>query len=269
MIRPSDFVRVMRLAARQAGAVARQLRGRVIHEHKPGQSSAESEAVTAVDRATQDVVLHLLHDAFPGIGIDAEEDTATVALFPAAAPALVVLDPIDGTLNYTRGSDDYAVMAALSIDGLYQASIIDFPEYEVVYWATLGGGCFRARQGGAEERVQIAGAPDRILVSPKVPRSWRQRLASLALEVEVSRCSAVDASAPAIGRARAGVAEGRADRRRAIGFLLTLEAGGHVLFGEHTWRGEDPASIDAQCAFTITAESPAYAEQLRAAIEGP
>jgi hypothetical protein len=82
--------------------------------------------------------------------------------------------------------------------------------------------------------------------------------------VEVSRCSAVDASAPALGRAKAGVAEGRADRRRTIGFLLTLEAGGHVVYGDRAWNGEDPDSVAAPCVLTIAAASRALGPCARA-----
>lgn len=93
--------------------------------------------------------------------------------------------------------------------------------------------------------------PDAILVSPRVSPRWIARLGSLAHSVEVSRCSAVDASAPAIGRARGEIARGRADRRRAIGLLLTREAGGHVLFGERVWRGEDPAGLPVSAALAL------------------
>ena len=41
-----------------------------------------------------------LHDRHPELRLPAEEDTATVALFTGACEALVVLDPIDGTLHH-------------------------------------------------------------------------------------------------------------------------------------------------------------------------
>src|SRR5688572_7819916 len=112
------FIDAFSLAARQAGAVARRLQGEVRLRQKGG-STPESAALTAVDLATQDVILLALRRALPDVAVDAEEDTETVALFEPAAPgrALVVIDPVDGTLNYSAGSTDYAVMGSLVADG--------------------------------------------------------------------------------------------------------------------------------------------------------
>lgn len=81
-----DFVRVMRLGALQAGAVARHLRGRV-------------GAVTAADRAAQDVSLHLLRDAFSDLAVDAEGGRGRGRAVRAGRAR-------------PRGSDDYAVTAS-------------------------------------------------------------------------------------------------------------------------------------------------------------
>src|SRR5688572_24641297 len=112
---PERFVEVFRVAALQAGQVARYLQGQVQKHEKPGEVTAESAALTAVDLAAQDVILHQLWAAEPRLRIDAEEDTELVSRFqdaPEDAP-LVVIDPVDGTLNYTLGSQDYAVMGSL------------------------------------------------------------------------------------------------------------------------------------------------------------
>jgi fructose-1,6-bisphosphatase/inositol monophosphatase family enzyme len=262
-----QFVRLFRIAALQAGAVARHLQGKTRTESKGG-GTPEAQALTAVDLATQDVILHLLHAEMPEVAMDAEEDTPTVALFePADAQrALVVVDPVDGTLNYIRGSRDYAVMGALLREGRYTAAVVHFPVHGTSYWAVRGEGCFEVDHLGQETRCTVAGAADRIFHSPRTPKAWRSRLAALTTDVSLCRCSAVDGSAPVTGRARASIAEGRADRRRAIALFLSWEAGATVLMGEHRWQGEDPETLPAGFGPTVVADTADMAQAIRRAV---
>lgn len=264
-IDPHRFVTVLRASARQAGAVARHLQGKVRIEHKRERGIPESTVVTAVDRATQEVLLLRLHEAFPDVAVDAEEDTETVLRFAEEAPGrdLVVLDPVDGTLAYTRGSDDWAVMGALIRDGVFVASLVHFPAHALTCWAVRGEGAWIAR--GDAEGARIAPmprSPDDLLVAPLVDRHHVDRVRALRLNPVRSRCSAVDATAPAIGRARASIAGDRADRRRALGFLVTTESGGAVRFGDHAWAGEDPVRLSRHAAPTVAADSAELAEAI-------
>jgi len=264
------FIGCFRLAARQVGSVARHLQGRVKAQKKSGHGSPEGEALTAVDLAAQEIILHALLDALPEAAVDAEEDTALLDRFPAedGRRPVVIVDPIDGTLNYIRESRDYAVMAALSAEGYYRAAVVHFPAYGEMLWAMRGEGCWR--QTGAEppRRVTVGNLPRTVLVTPAVPAEERAALEAIGLSVRQSRCSAVDASAPANGAAAASVAVKRAGRRRAVGFLLTLEAGGVVRHAGKSWQGEDPgtqlAPVDGS---VIVAASAELADRIAAALQ--
>lgn len=265
---PALFVEVFRAAAAQAAAVARSLQGEVRRRSKPGDGSPEAEALSAADLACQELILLRLAEVWPGLGMDAEEDSPALGLFGAAEPGrpTVVLDPIDGSRNYLAGSNDYAVMAALIDEGLYQASVVHFPARHVCYWAIRGDGCHRHYDGGAVQRLSVGVPPPRLLIPPRFPALARRRLRALGDEVLVSRCSAIDAAAPALGRARGAVNLDAPDRRRAIGFLLTLEAGGAVLFGDRLWRGEDMAGNPWTAGAHAVAESPRAAAALLQAV---
>jgi fructose-1,6-bisphosphatase/inositol monophosphatase family enzyme len=265
MVDPEQLIDVLRRAARQAGAVALHLQGKVAVERKEAGGLPESEAVTGVDRAAQDVLLLRLHEAFPDVAVDAEESTDAVALFPPEAPdrSLVVLDPVDGTLAYTRGSRDWAVMGALIERGRFVASLVAFPCHDLTCWAMRGGGAWLARGHGPAERIaRLPASPDELLVAPLVPRHRMARLEALGLKAVRSRVSAVDSTAPALGRARASVTGDTADRRRALGFLITLEAGGAVRFGDRAWDGEDPVTLDVGDVPTVAADSASLAERI-------
>lgn len=201
---PQRFIDIFRIAALQAGSVASRLQGEVRTQRKAGAASPEAQALTAVDLATQDVVLHLLH-----------------ALLPQEAGA-----------------------------------------HHMTAWAIRGSGCWRQSEGESPLRIARPQPPDRILITPRTSPDCRRRLASLAAETQVSRCSAVDASAPALGRAKAALSPKRSDRWRAIGYLLTLEAGGHVQLGDQVWRGEDPDALGSDAAPSIVASSRALAREI-------
>jgi fructose-1,6-bisphosphatase/inositol monophosphatase family enzyme len=228
----------------------------------------ESSAVSVADYATQDVVLYALHAGLPGIAVDAEEDTDTVRLFPPPVPgrSLVVVDPVDGSLNYLRGSADFAVMGSLIRGGRYDASLIHFPVAGTTWWAVRGEGCWREDASGERRRIGVAGAPEVVMYTPRSPRSWRGRLGEVAAEVVLSRCSAVDSAAPALGRACAAVSDGRPDRRRAIGYLLVTEAGGTVLIGGRPWQGEDPAPLPRDASPAVVADTEERARRVAALI---
>lgn len=242
MAQRTSFIDVFSAAATQAGAVARHLQGEIGDRSKTGEETPEAAALSAADLAAQDVILLRLGEALSDVAVDAEEDTATARRFPRPAPErpLVVLDPIDGSLAYLRGSPDYAVMGAWIEGGVYRASLMYFPAWRETYWAVRGGGCYRRPDGGEAGRVSLGELPPRILVPPPTPRGIHQRVAELGYRVEVSRCSAIDTAAPALGRAVGSANADPPDRRRAIGFLLCVEAGGAVLFEHGHWRGEDP-----------------------------
>ncbi len=261
------FIRVFSLAALQAAHVARRLQGNVPswskHEDTP-----EGAALTTADLAAQDVLLEPLRAAFPGVALDAEEDTALAGTFPEESRQrdLIVIDPIDGTLNYSRGSREYAVMGAYLRGGRYEAAVVAFPEYQTLYYALVNNGCWRMEEGPPFERVRVAdleNLPDEVLLTPRAPRDWDQRLREAGWTPRRSHCSAVDASAPATGSACAAVSEHGTDRRRAIGLLLTLEAGGTVRTGGRNWARRDPGRDDVTKGALVVAANDDLAGRLR------
>jgi fructose-1,6-bisphosphatase/inositol monophosphatase family enzyme len=157
-------------------------------------------------------------------------------------------------------------MGSLVREGRFTASLVHFPVSGATVWAVRGEGCWREEASGERRRIGVAGAPDVVMVTPRSPRRWRTRLTEVAAEVVVSRCSAVDSSAPALGRARGAISEGLPDRRRAIGYLLTTEAGGVVTLGGNRWRGEDPARLSRDAGPAVAADSDRTAAAILAAV---
>jgi len=264
----SHFIEVFRLAALQAGWVTRRLQGEVRSKSKKGERSPERAALTSVDLAAQDIILLLLHEAFPQLNMDAEEETDTLGFFPATdtqRPTIVV-DPVDGTLNYSEGSRDYAVMGAWIEAGVYRSALVYFPHLGETYWASQGHGCRLEKGGKTPEEVTIGRLPARVLVTSEVSKQQCEAVRDIGFEVMRTRCSAVDATAPITGRAAAALSSGRPDRRRAIGCFPTLEAGGVLWTGDRWWAGEDPLTMPTYIGSTILADSKDTVERILRAV---
>lgn len=258
------FVEVFRLAARQAGAVARHLQGEVGRRDKAGESSPEAAALTPADLAAQEVLLLALHDALPGAAVDAEELTESTALFPSAdrRGPVMVIDPIDGTYNFSWGSADYAVMGGWLEEGSLRAAVVCFPASGELLWALAGEGAWRQRGWSTPAPLRLPAALDRVLVTPGVAFKVQDDLRSRGFAIETSRCSAVDGTAPAV-EGVGSLTESPLDRRRAVALLITLVAGGTVLVGGDQWRREDPETLAVR-APVIAAPTPAMAARIAA-----
>lgn len=263
------FIEVFALASEQAGSLARRLQGEISLHPKKKEEMHENEVLTSVDLAAQDIILVSLFSEFPNCSLDAEEETETARLFHPFSPEkpLIVLDPIDGTRNYGRGSQEYAIMASWIEKDMYQASFIHFPGLRMTFWAKRRGGCWK-RKDNRNESVAIGSLSRRVRVTRDVPEYHRLTLKEIGYDVIESRCSALDSAAPAVGNSAASISMGRPTRRRAVGFLLTLEAGGVVRIGDRWWKGDDPLGYPPDHRPTVVAENQETADRIMKALTG-
>ncbi len=103
------------------------------------------DLVTVADVATERELTRRLSALEPGSAVVGEEavhaDASTLGALSDAGTVWVV-DPIDGTLNYTRGIPVFAVMVALVVDGRTVAGWIHDPYHGRTAVAELGGGAY-------------------------------------------------------------------------------------------------------------------------------
>ncbi len=101
-------------------------------------AKAEFDVVTNVDKAIELFFAEELKKEFPGDVLLGEEFSSQ----QEAVGRTWVLDPIDGTYNFSIGSALFGVQAALMEDGEVVASVIYLPKFGELYEATKGGGAF-------------------------------------------------------------------------------------------------------------------------------
>ncbi len=148
-------------AAREAGEITlRHFRSGVRVETKSDQSP-----VTIADREAETHLRRRIEDAFPGHAILGEE-------FGAAREGGAhrwLLDPIDGTAAFIRGSPLWGVMVALEQDGEPQLGVLHFPALAETVWAARGSGAW---WNGQRARVSAVAQLDAATLLYTDPRGF-------------------------------------------------------------------------------------------------
>lgn len=98
--------------------------------------SSQIDLVTAADSQTQQRIVSLIEEAFPNDVIVAEEDDARKTV-PETGYAWII-DPIDGTLNYSREMSEWVTSVAVVKDRQPLAGVNVAPALRERYVATTG-----------------------------------------------------------------------------------------------------------------------------------
>jgi histidinol-phosphatase len=148
----TDLALALRLAdAADAVALARFRARDLVVETKPDRTP-----VTEADRGVEKELRSLLGRERPGDAILGEEEGES-----GTGPRRWILDPIDGTRNYSRGIPVWATLIALEDEGRVVLGVVSAPALHRRWWAERGGG---AHAGGDQVHVSaVHRAEDAVL----------------------------------------------------------------------------------------------------------
>jgi myo-inositol-1(or 4)-monophosphatase len=124
-------------AAREAGDIVR----RHYERGTRAWEKSEDNPVTLADLEADAAIRAHLSEAFPDDGILSEEMVSDGSRL--AKSRVWIVDPMDGTKEFTRRIPEFAVSIALTEDGEPVVGVIHNPVADVTVWATRGGGAFR------------------------------------------------------------------------------------------------------------------------------
>jgi 3'(2'), 5'-bisphosphate nucleotidase len=128
--------------AAEAGAAILAIRDRGFQvQHK-----ADRSVVTEADHAAEAIILAGLREALPGCTVVAEEEAASGKV-TAARPEMWLVDPLDGTREFTGGGDDFAVNIGLVRNGRPVLGVVGVPATGEIFGGIVGVGAWRQKDG--------------------------------------------------------------------------------------------------------------------------
>lgn len=231
----SDYL----LELRVAEAIAREAGKRILRQRRDGFTvslKAKNDLVTDVDRATEVFIREQLHRALPSDAVFGEEyghDQPDDARKTSSRQWLV--DPIDGTVNFTMGIPVYCVSIALQVDNNTVAAVIYDPNLDELFSARRGAGATlngeaiaTSPETALEDSLLVTGFPARR--SAEFDRTLQQftLLTHESRGVRRLGSAALDLAYVAAGRLDGFWEYGLSPWDTAAGYLLVQEAGGIV-----------------------------------------
>ena len=147
---PADLALALRLAdAADALSLPRFRAADLRVERKPDRTP-----VTDADTAVEAALRALIAAERPGDAVLGEEEGGGV---PAAGRGWV-LDPIDGTKNFSRGGAVWATLIGLVVDGEVAVGVASAPALGRRWWAARGHGAWTCdAPGAAPRRIAVSG----------------------------------------------------------------------------------------------------------------
>jgi myo-inositol-1(or 4)-monophosphatase len=195
------------------------------------------DEVTAMDRAVERFIRAEINKAWPADAVLGEEDGASEGI--ASATRIWIIDPIDGTANYTRSIAHYCVSIGYVEHGVPTVGALHDPSHERLYSAERGGGAWMSEgRDAAPRRLHVS--PVASLDAATIECGWSPRRPQADYLAMVTRvldagCAFRRAGSGALGLAdvAAGRTEGYCELHInswdcAAGVLLVTEAGGRT-----------------------------------------
>lgn len=135
--------------ALDAASEAGEILLRYYREGTESWEKSEDNPVTLADLESDRAIAARLRAAFGDDGLLSEESVGVPAR--TGKRRVWIVDPMDGTKEFTRRIPEFAVSIALVLDGEPILGVIRNPAADVTVWASKGGGAFRDG-----ERVEVS-----------------------------------------------------------------------------------------------------------------
>jgi fructose-1,6-bisphosphatase/inositol monophosphatase family enzyme len=198
------------------------------NEHDP------DDLVTDVDRRVEERLTRVLEALTPGVPVLGEEAAHAapdrLRLVEQEGP-LWLLDPIDGTRSFARGSDAFGVMLAYVHGGETRAAWVLLPARDRLFVAEAGAGAYA---DGRRVNVPVGpqhpprGSFNMRYMPPAVGAAVARGAAGRHRPVTPAGCAAVEYTAVVEGAVDFVVYHRLLPWDHAPGALILEEAGGHV-----------------------------------------
>ena len=216
-------------AARGAGDILLRHLGRLRYiETKNGQ---QTNLVTEADREAELRIIEIIRTDWPDHAVLGEEGGAHAG----SAPYTWIIDPLDGTTNFTHAFPIFSVSIAVERDGELLAGVVYDPARDELFHAVRGGGAWLnearicvSETADIEHSMLVTGFPYNVRENPDYCRERFVAFLNNAQAVRRLGSAALDCAWVAAGRLDGFWEVALQPWDKAAGVLLVEEAGGRV-----------------------------------------
>lgn len=224
----NEFLEFAEKLAKQGGQTLAEHFGKL--DQAQIESKGPHDLVTDLDKQVEEMYVENIKKRFPDHGIIGEEGSSK----NEEAEYVWVLDPLDGTRNYTIQVPFYATMICLLKNKEPVAAVIYVPPVNKLYSAVKGGGAFLNGK-----KIQVSNEAELIKSSilychtadqrgVESAEKYAAKLKIAALNADRFRTAGGEMGLVAEGLAEAYLLDGLPLWDMAAGALLVREAGGKV-----------------------------------------
>ncbi len=115
----------------------------------------DGSPVTSADIAIEKLLRNGINRLYPYDGIMGEEGS----FIKTRSGRVWNIDPIDGTIQFMRGQDFWAILLALDDFRVGRVGIISFPARNELIYASRNNGCWEENRNG-RSKLQVSGVSD-------------------------------------------------------------------------------------------------------------
>ena len=130
-----NFLSVAESLAKKGGDLCLELQGNL----GDVKYKSAKDVVTIADVSSEKLIVDGLREAFPTHSIRTEEAGVVEGSDPRYR---WIIDPVDGTVNFSRGIPLWGISIALHFEGKPLVAVVNLPKLGEMYTATKGGGAF-------------------------------------------------------------------------------------------------------------------------------
>jgi 3'(2'), 5'-bisphosphate nucleotidase len=132
-------------------ALLQEAAGSIMQFYHRGQTGmtlkADRSPVTEADLASHEVITRGLASLHPEIPVLSEESSHEDYAIRSKHLYMWLLDPLDGTKEFLKRTDEFSINLALISEGQVVAGYIHLPVWDKVYFAQKGQGAFELSDG--------------------------------------------------------------------------------------------------------------------------
>lgn len=176
---PEDIASVVVAVRRASRLLMRYFLG--AHADLEVETKDDESPVSKADKESSALLVRALSELFPGTPVVSEEDDMPSAALRAGWSRCLLVDPLDGTKEFLRGSKDFAVNVALVEKGAPVWGVLACPAFGTVVVGGPGLGAWRSSPGvevlepaqEAWQRLPVPTPPDAARLRAVLSQSHR------------------------------------------------------------------------------------------------